>query len=255
MTLHFWTHPATLSNLQWRGKNSFPWPEIPSINGRQRQNRTGSICLRLLIICSKEHRSPSGAGSPRLTFYSGCTRVQEHQTVFIGFANFQTSAVFFLPRSCFKQTVQVAGSACSNWTPHLLLPADLCNRKVCRVIPRKSDLFFIAEMTCIVFHSKVTLVLCQISDIEFWFLRESEEKKCTLNFSSSFLQVASAHSCHEGRAGRSREVQRRFSLCPGCGGEGSWHRDLMQKEKQKSHCQGFPLLHSSAGDPPHRCVV
>lgn len=37
----------------------------------------------------------------------------------------------------------------------------------------------------------------------------------------------------------------------GCGGEGSWHRDLMHKEKQKSHCQGFPLLHSSAGDPPH----
>lgn len=40
----------------------------------------------------------------------------------------------------------------------------------------------------------------------------------------------------------------------GCGGEGSWHRDLMHKEKQKSHCQGFPLLHSSAGDPPH-CQV
>lgn len=35
---------------------------------------------------------------------------------------------------------------------------------------------------------------------------------------------------------------------PGCGGEGSWHRDLMHKEKQKSHCQGFPLFHSSAGD-------
>lgn len=33
-----------------------------------------------------------------------------------------------------------------------------------------------------------------------------------------------------------------------CGGEGSWHRDLMHKEKQKSHCQGFPLFHSSAGD-------
>lgn len=33
-----------------------------------------------------------------------------------------------------------------------------------------------------------------------------------------------------------------------CGGEGSWHRDLMHKQKQKSHCQGFPLFHSSAGD-------
>lgn len=39
------------------------------------------------------------------------------------------------------------------------------------------------------------------------------------------------------------------SFCPGCGGEGSWHRDLMHKEKQKSHCQGFPLLYSSTGDP------
>lgn len=41
----------------------------------------------------------------------------------------------------------------------------------------------------------------------------------------------------------------RSSLLSGCGGEGSWHRDLMHKKKQKSHCQGFPLLHSPAGDP------
>lgn len=51
------------------------------------------------------------------------------------------------------------------------------------------------------------------------------------------------------RAGKGREVQSGSSLCTGCGGEGSWHRDLMHKEKQKSHCQGFPLLHSSADDP------
>lgn len=34
----------------------------------------------------------------------------------------------------------------------------------------------------------------------------------------------------------------------GCGGEGSWHRDLMHKQIQKSHCQGFPLFHSSTDD-------
>lgn len=47
-------------------------------------------------------------------------------------------------------------------------------------------------------------------------------------------------------------------LPPSCGGEGSWHRDLMHKEKQKSHCQGFPLFHSSAGDRvifPQRAFV
>lgn len=50
----------------------------------------------------------------------------------------------------------------------------------------------------------------------------------------------------QGRAERFRLDQ--SSAPPGCGGEGSWHRDLMHKEKQKSHCQGFPLFHSSAGD-------
>lgn len=51
--------------------------------------------------------------------------------------------------------------------------------------------------------------------------------------------------------GGDTEGKRRVERCgvdPRCGGEGSWHRDLMHKEKQKSHCQGFPLFHSSAGD-------
>lgn len=52
--------------------------------------------------------------------------------------------------------------------------------------------------------------------------------------------------CLQGHRRRGKEVQSGFSH--GCGGEGSWHRDLMHNKRQKSHCQGFPLCHSSAGD-------
>lgn len=46
------------------------------------------------------------------------------------------------------------------------------------------------------------------------------------------------------RTGRGQEGAADASY--GGGGEDSWCRDLMHKKKEKSHCQGFPPLHSSA---------
>lgn len=66
-----------------------------------------------------------------------------------------------------------------------------------------------------------------------------------------FLFCLSGHSCVGASAGVGKVVTGGVTFRPcGCGGEGSWHRDLMHKDKQKSHCQGFPPFHSSAGEPP-----
>lgn len=64
-----------------------------------------------------------------------------------------------------------------------------------------------------------------------------------------FLFCFSGHSCEDASTGVGELADRLGDVGPcGCGGEGSWHRDLMHKDKQKSHCQGFPPFHSSAGD-------
>lgn len=55
---------------------------------------------------------------------------------------FQTSNVLILSLSCFKQTDQVAGFACSNQPQHLLHPADLCSREVCSHSSHPTNLIF-----------------------------------------------------------------------------------------------------------------
>lgn len=65
------------------------------------------------------------------------------------------------------------------------------------------------------------------------------------------LLCLSGHSCVGASAGVGKVATGVATFRPcGCGGEGSWHRDLMHKDKQKSHCQGFPPFHSSAGEHP-----
>lgn len=144
-------------------------------------------------------------------------------------------------------------SAASCWSVQQKKSADSSSH------PANVIFISLSQISCIICHSRVTKgrwsesQISSSSDIQVLFPRSVSNLLFSflhLSFRSQLLWGKGIWSPRgrnltKGRGGRMQP------LYLGCGGEGSWHRDLMHKEKQKSHCQGFPLLHSSAGDPPH----